>query len=165
MSTNAPNDAHGTGNLHLVNKDNSCSPKEFLLALQLKQNGEFVDTDSTDGVMRISYIVSFNDSFLRKKIMKSSTHYDPKIDLNLLVRNTFPPNEWWANVLYCWMQSSMLANCLVSVGYSSAITSNVITMKNKNMPGVMSLDHCIASALSTFISKPSTIQNWNQKQL
>jgi hypothetical protein len=29
--------------------------------------------------------------------MKSSTHYDPEIDLNLLVRNTFPPNEWWAN--------------------------------------------------------------------
>jgi hypothetical protein len=29
--------------------------------------------------------------------MKSSTHYNPKIDLNKLVHNTFPPNEWWAN--------------------------------------------------------------------
>jgi hypothetical protein len=64
MSTNAPNNAHGTGNLHLVNEDNSGSPKEFLLALQLKQNNEFVATDSTDSVMTISYVVSFNDSLL-----------------------------------------------------------------------------------------------------
>ncbi len=97
MLTNAPNDAHGTGNPHLVNVDNFGSPKEFLLALQLKQNNEFVDSDSTDGVMAISYVVSFNDSLLRKKCMKSWTHYNPEIDLNLLVRNTFPPNEWWAN--------------------------------------------------------------------
>jgi hypothetical protein len=73
MSTNAPNDAHVTGNLYLVNKDKSSSPKEFLLALQLKQNDEFVDTDSTDGVMMISYVVSFNNSLLRKKCMKSFT--------------------------------------------------------------------------------------------
>jgi hypothetical protein len=97
MSTNAPNNAHGTGNLHIVNGDYSGSPKEFLLALQLKQNNEFVDTDSTDGMTMISYVVSFNDSFLRKKCMKSSTHYNPKIDLILLVRHTFPPNEWWTN--------------------------------------------------------------------
>jgi hypothetical protein len=115
MLTNAPNDVHGTGNLHIVNEDYSGSPKEFLLALQLKQNDEFVDTDSTDGVTTISYVVSFNDSLLRKKCMKSSTHYDPKIDLNLLFVTHSHPMNGGQTVLYCWMQSSMLANCLVSV--------------------------------------------------
>ena len=161
MLTSASNSAHGTSNLDMVTEDYLEAPKELLLALQLKQKDELLDTE---GDTTISYVVSFNDSLLRKKCMKSSTHYDPDIDLNLLVCNTFPPNEWWANVLYCWMQSSMLANCLVSVGYSSAITSNVIATESKNIPGVTSLDICVLSALSTLISKPCTIQNWNQKQ-
>jgi hypothetical protein len=66
MLTNAPNNAHGTGNVHLISKDNSGYLN--LLVLQLKQNNEFVDTDSTDSVMTISYVISFNDSLLRKKM-------------------------------------------------------------------------------------------------
>ena len=94
MLTSASNSAHGTSNLDMVTEDYLEAPKELLLALQLKQIDELLDTE---GDTMISYVVSFNESLLQKKCMKSSTHYDPHIDLNLLVRHTFPPNEWWAN--------------------------------------------------------------------
>ncbi len=94
MLTNASNNAHGTSNLHMVTEDYLEALKELLLALQLKQIDDFLDTE---GDTTISYVVSFNDSLLRKKCMKSSTHYNPRIDLNWLVQHTFPPNEWWAN--------------------------------------------------------------------
>jgi hypothetical protein len=82
MLTNASNNAHDTSNLDMVTEDFSEAPKELLLALQLKQKDELLDTE---GDTTISYVVSFNDSFLQKKCMKSSTHYGPHIDLNLLV--------------------------------------------------------------------------------
>ena len=82
MSTNALNNAHGTSNLDMVTEDYPEAPKELLLSLQLKQIDELLDTEEDT---MISYVVSFNDSLLRKKCMKSSTHYNPHIDLNLLV--------------------------------------------------------------------------------
>jgi hypothetical protein len=82
MSTNASNIAHETSNLDMVTEDYSEALKELLLASQLKQKDELLDTE---GDTMISYVVSFNESLLQKKCMKSSTHYDPHIDLNLLV--------------------------------------------------------------------------------
>ena len=65
MSTNASNIAHGTSNLDMVTKDYSEAPKELLLALQLKQIDELLDTE---GDTTISYVVSFNDSLLQKNV-------------------------------------------------------------------------------------------------
>ncbi len=45
MSTNASNDAHDTRNLDMVTEDYSEAPKELLLALQLKQKDELLDTE------------------------------------------------------------------------------------------------------------------------
>jgi hypothetical protein len=64
MLTSASNSAHGTSNLDMVTEDYLEAPKELLLALQLKQIDELLDTE---GDTTISYVVSFNDSLLRKK--------------------------------------------------------------------------------------------------
>ena len=66
-------------------------PKELLLASQLKQTDEFI---KEDGVTQIAYVVSF---FRCSKCIKFSADYNPCIDLNLLVRHIFSPDQWWAN--------------------------------------------------------------------
>ncbi len=65
MSTNASNNAHDTSNLDMVTEDCSEAPKELLLASQLKQKDELLDTEWDT---MISYVVSFNDSLLRKNV-------------------------------------------------------------------------------------------------
>ncbi len=83
MSINASNNAHGTSNLDMVTEDYLEAPKELLRALQLKQIDELL---GTEGDTTISYDVSFNDSLPpQKNCVKSSTHYNPHIDLNFLV--------------------------------------------------------------------------------
>jgi hypothetical protein len=61
MSTNASNNAHDTSNLDMVTENYSKAPKELLIALQLKQKDELLDTE---GDTMISYVVSFNDFLL-----------------------------------------------------------------------------------------------------
>jgi hypothetical protein len=49
----------------MVTEDYSEAPKELLLASQLKQKDELLDSE---GDTMISYVVSFNDSLLQKNV-------------------------------------------------------------------------------------------------
>ena len=69
-------------------------PKKLLLASQLKHTDEFIEED---GVTQIAYVVTFNSGLLRSKCIESSANYDSCIDLNLLDRHIFSPDQWWAN--------------------------------------------------------------------
>jgi hypothetical protein len=65
----------------MVTEDYSKAPKELLLALQLKQIDELLDTER---YTTISYVVSFNDSLLRKDTLcYSMTSLNPMLNISL----------------------------------------------------------------------------------
>jgi hypothetical protein len=95
MAANAPNISPPpdcSGNLNLP--EEFLPSKELLLASRLKQTNEYI---KEDGVTQIAFVVSFNSGLLRSKCIKSSANYNPDINLNLLVRHIFPPDQWLAN--------------------------------------------------------------------
>ena len=95
MAANAPNNSpppSWSGDLNLPEEFSLA--KELLLISQLKQTDEFINED---GGTHILFLVSFNSRLLWLKCIKFSANYNPDIDLNLLVRHIFPPNQWWAN--------------------------------------------------------------------
>jgi hypothetical protein len=76
-------------------EDYSSSPtKEEMIKSQLKQMEQKGNMSCETA---LSYVVSFNNALLCTKCIKSSSQYDLDMDLNVLVREIFTPNQWWAS--------------------------------------------------------------------
>jgi hypothetical protein len=106
----------------------------------------------------LSYVISFNNTLLHTKHIKSSPQYNFEIDLNVLVT----PNQWWASrsVLFEAVNTFSLLLCFHPLlkHKLSAVTITGI----KNTSKAMSPGSCGLDALSISNSEHLTIPNLNQ---
>jgi hypothetical protein len=128
-------------------EDYSSSPtKEEMIESQLKQMEQKANMGCET---TLSYVVSFKNALLCTKCIKSSPQYDSEMDLNVLVREIFTPNQWWASRSVLFEAVNTFSLLLSFRPILKHILSAVTVTGIKNTSKAMSPGSCGLDALST----------------